>query len=364
MSSGTQRLSPALHAVTRAGGNVRALIGVDNGLTSMQAVADLHAAGVEVLGFHTGGSILYHPKVYLLSSADRAWISVGSSNLTGDGMYRNVETNTVIELDLAVDVEKHVLDETLAWFEYFQNIYRRNTIRITPESIQDLVRSRILANEIEIARETRATIEPGTAPRRGALDDRPPRIAVPALPTATGYRPVRRRVRRGAIPREEDSAVAPTTQTRFFAMTLSAHDASKRTGGMPGTPEFSLPRSARGFFPRMRVAAHEYPDAYFDVRLNDGPDANTVTYRIWERPAGGRTGHADLRINPKRETVDLTTAGGGDLVLFEVSPDAVGPAYEVWIIKPTDPNYNSILARCTHAVAARGGGAGKRFGFF
>lgn len=233
LSSGTQRLSPALHAVTCAGGSVRALIGVNNGLTSMQAVADLHAAGVEVLGLHTGGSVLYHPKVYLLSSADRAWISVGSSNLTGEGMYRNIETNTVIELDLAIEVEKHVLDEMLAWFQYFQDTYRRNTIRIAPESIQGLVVSRILTNEIEMARETRRVTEPGAPPRRGAPDDSPPRIAVPALPTATGYRPVQRRVRRDSIAREENSSVAPTTQTRFFAMTLSAHDASKRTGECP-----------------------------------------------------------------------------------------------------------------------------------
>src|SRR5258707_22006 len=104
-SSGTQRLGHALESVTHAGGQVHALIGVNNGLTSMQAAADLHAAGVEVLGFHTGGSILYHPKVYLLRGANRAWLSVGSSNLTGDGMYRNIETNTIIELDLAIPAD-------------------------------------------------------------------------------------------------------------------------------------------------------------------------------------------------------------------------------------------------------------------
>ena len=119
-SSGTQRLGPAFRVVTRAGGRVQALIGVDNGLTSVQAVADLHAVGVEVLGFHTGGSILYHPKVYLLRGANRAWVSVGSSNLTGDGMFRNIETNTIMQLDLTLPADLGLANEMVLWFQRFQ----------------------------------------------------------------------------------------------------------------------------------------------------------------------------------------------------------------------------------------------------
>lgn len=62
--------------------------------------------------------------------------------------------------------------------------------------------------------------------------------------------------------------------------------------------------------------------------------------------------------------MDLTTNGGGDIVFFEASPDAEGPAYEVWLVKAADPNYNSVLDRCTHAVVAQGVGEGKRYGFF
>jgi hypothetical protein len=146
-------------------------------------------------------------------------------------------------------------------------------------------------------------------------------------------------------------------------MVLSAHDASKKTG-MPGTPELSLPRPAQDFFPTMQLAGRQYPDAYFDVHLNDGAQARTVRYRLWERPAAGDRGHADLRINIKHETVDLTTDGGGDIILFETTPAADGPAYEVWLLKPTDANFNSIRNRCVQEVVARGAGEAKRYGFF
>jgi hypothetical protein len=360
-SSGTRRLGPALRTVTTSGGTITALIGVDNGLTSIQAVEDLHAAAAEVLGLHTGGSILYHPKVYLLSGGNVGWISVGSSNLTGEGMYRNIETNTVIELDLALADDAALLREALAWFEHFRAGYRENVIRIRPGLVQELVASGALVNELERAREIRVAARAARGAPNRARANGPPRIPVPALP-AIGQSPVRR-VRRGhARVQEEVSAAAPNIQTRFFAMVLSEHDASKKTG-RPGTPELSLPRAAREFFPRMRVAEHEYPDAYFEVRLNHERRATIVTYRIWERPGGHGAGHADLRINIKHETVDLTTDGGGDIVLFEASPEE-GPAYEVWIVRPGDPNYDSIRARCTHTVTARGAGAAKQYGFF
>lgn len=359
-SSGTQRIGPALGAMTCAGGRVRALIGVNNGITSGQAVEDLCAAGVEVLGFHTGGSILYHPKVYLLRGPNCAWLSVGSSNLTGDGMYRNIETNTILRLDLGRPEDVQVADETEAWFQRFRNVYAQNTLHLSHDAIAPFVRSGTLVDEIARARQNRSSRAPRGAGRRG----RPAIVApfvVPALPTTTGRRPVHQR--RGARVGRENSTPTPGRETRFFAMILSAHDASKRTG-TPGTPELSLPRAATDFFPLMSRAGRQYPDAYFDVRLNIGLEARIVNYRIWERPAGGAAGHADLRINIKHETVDLTTDGGGDVILFEVSPDVDGPAYEVWIVRPVDANYDSIRSRCNQQVVARGAGEIKRFGFF
>jgi len=362
MSSGTQRLSPALRTIIENGGTVRALIGLRNGLTSLQAVNDLLTIGVEVWGLDTGGSILYHPKVYVLSGDNTGWASVGSSNLTGEGMYRNIETNTILELDLDNGGDRGFIEDFTHWWNRFLDEYPQNAVRIDAANVDRLGTAGILADEIAVAREITTRNRGGRPVRRGA-GIQVPRIFVPALPAVSGQRAVRRPARQGVAAREEVSSPAPTLQTRYFAMTLSAHDASKRTG-MPGTPELSLPRPATDFFPPMAVAGHQYPDAYFNVRLNSGQEASVVEYRIWERPAGAAVGHADLRINIKHDTVDLTTPGGGDIILFEVTPGATGPAYDVWIVAPMDPNYAALLGRCTHAVAAQGAAAIKRYGFF
>jgi hypothetical protein len=43
------------------------------------------------------GAVLFHPKVYLFSSADRVALFVGSSNFTYSGFYNNAEVNVLIE---------------------------------------------------------------------------------------------------------------------------------------------------------------------------------------------------------------------------------------------------------------------------
>jgi hypothetical protein len=362
-SSGTQRLGPALRTIIDAGGTVRAMIGVRNGLTSMQAVRDLHANGVEVWGLNTGGSVLYHPKIYALRGVGQGWVSMGSSNLTGDGLYRNFETNVILTLNPATAGDRRPWEDVTQWWNRFVAAYPQNATRIQPADVDRLVTTRVLADELALARRAGGTPR---QPGRGgqAAGDYVPPIFVPGLPAVSGQRPVRRPARRGMPPAPQQASLpSPTPETRHFAMTLSAHDASKRTG-MPGTPELSLPRQTADFFPPMALSGRQYPDAYFDVRLNEGQQARIVEYRIWERPAGAAVGHPDMRINIKHDTVDLTTPGGGDIILFEVTPEESGPAYDVWIVHANDPNFAALTQRCTHAVAAQGAAAVKRYGFF
>jgi hypothetical protein len=108
-----------------------------------------------------------------------------------------------------------------------------------------------------------------------------------------------------------------------------------------------------------------YPDAYFDVVLNQASgQAEIVRYRIWQRPPGSGTGHADWRINVGHDTVDLTSVAGGDILLVERLPAGSEPPYEVWIVGAGDPRYNTLLARCNREVQAVGAAGTKRYGLF
>lgn len=362
-SSGTERISAGLAAVVQSGGTVQTVIGINNGLTSAQAVVDLHRAGAEVRGLHTGGSVLYHPKIFLLRGPKTAWLSVGSSNLTGEGLYRNFEANTLLELNLSEKDDLQIVQDVLVWLKHVTETYPNNAFIITPGMVPDLAAKGMLVDEVAKARQARSGRSKKTIGQKKSPGIEIPRIPVPGLShlaapkatatTATGTQPA-------PIPA---GALKPSLETRFFAMTLSAHDSSKRSG-VKGTPELSLPNGALAFFPPIVKTTRMYPDVYFDVILNSPTKAEIVQYRLWQRPGGGGTGHADLRINIQHKTVDLSTSGGGDIIVFEATARESGPAYEVWLIKLKDPQYQQILARCTHTVTAKGAGDEKRYGFF
>jgi len=89
----------ALEQVAERGGQVELLAGVDFQLSDLDAVARFErppsAAKVYV---HPAADerVVFHPKVYLLESADSATAIVGSSNLTAGGLVGNVEANVMI----------------------------------------------------------------------------------------------------------------------------------------------------------------------------------------------------------------------------------------------------------------------------
>ena len=127
----------------------------------------------------------------------------------------------------------------------------------------------------------------------------------------------------------------------------------------------SIPESVADFFPSVGMNGRKYPDQYFDVRVNDhAGEARLVSYRIWQRPPGSDTGHADWRINVKHDTIDLTTEGGGDILLIERLPENESPRYESWLVRATDPEYADLLAHCDREVQASGSAGTKRYGTF
>jgi hypothetical protein len=68
-------------------------------------------------------------------------------------------------------------------------------------------------------------------------------------------------------------------------------------------------------------------------------------YRLWYYPDKG-----EHRLRMDKETIDLSNAGGGDLlVISKLSTSAEDNIpFEVTILPQTDPNYPAFLALCTN----------------
>ena len=318
-------------------------------------------AGASVFGFETGGTVLFHPKVYLLRGRTRIWVSIGSSNLTADGLYRNFETNSLTTCNSRNQRDRAASDELI---ESLQDLRAMQGVSrpIHAGDLTGLLASNSLIDET-LAPVPQRVPAATRAIRRG--HGAVVRVRIPAAPPPHPDLGTARRPARAAVARAAPRALpAAAGHPRYFAMTLSEFDTSHRRG-VRGTPEISLPEESVAFFPAVQIQGRQYPDAYFHVLLNErGGTARSATYRLWQRPPGAAVGHADWRINVGHDTIDQTRPAAGDILLVERLPEGSTPSYEVWVVQPADAEHARLLARCTNTVQARGRGGIKRYGLF
>lgn len=104
-----------LEAWCYAGKPLRFLAGTDYALTELQLLRRLEmTARAECRIYHSFGSPIFHPKLYVLERRQNRVVYVGSSNFTRGGLSTNVEVNVRLEAPLGtpeVDRAKQLFDE-------------------------------------------------------------------------------------------------------------------------------------------------------------------------------------------------------------------------------------------------------------
>jgi len=368
LAGGVALLARDFKAFKQNGGTISVVAGIGNGLTSVQGIEQLLLAGVTVHGFQAA-NILYHPKFYLLRGETGDWLSVGSSNLTPSGLFRNLEANVILTRAKG-DATVSAFDDCQKWIKFLLAKPDLTTL-CDSTALKRLLRDERLEDERvkrKARRKSSAKVSPTTG---GNTPVAIGRVAIPGLPIpalaegiytslSSALNKAKKKGRERLI-EAELKLVARGSQ--FFAMTMSAFDCSHKTG-VPGTPEIAIPESVARFFPPIGENGRKYPDVYFPVRINLSNGASEIgEYRLWQRPPGSKVGHADWRINIGHLTIDETSDGGHDLILFQRTIED-NPPYEVWIIKPGTSRYSELLTQCTQQVSASGAAGVKRYGIF
>jgi len=70
--SGWNRLAASIDSLLNRGGHVSGAAGVDNGVTSIEALQFLRRISTNSTIFHTTSGFIYHPKLYLMNGDSRA----------------------------------------------------------------------------------------------------------------------------------------------------------------------------------------------------------------------------------------------------------------------------------------------------
>ena len=133
--SGWNRIAGAVDGLVNRGGDVSGAVGVDNKVTTVEALKSLREVSPNSTIFYTTSGFIYHPKLYLMSCSDRAVAVVGSANLTRDGLFRNVEVATAVEMDFHSTVDLEVFKRYDAFIDAFLDSSNANVKTITDSTL-------------------------------------------------------------------------------------------------------------------------------------------------------------------------------------------------------------------------------------
>ncbi|WP_188455455.1 hypothetical protein [Virgibacillus oceani] len=111
-------------------------VGCRNGITSKQGVSSLLDLGITTFVVDTGSrGFIFHPKASLAIGSTKALSNVGSANLTYGGLINNIESSTIIELDINNSSDKGYVDEFLKTFNNFKQDYPENVFSVNTNEV-------------------------------------------------------------------------------------------------------------------------------------------------------------------------------------------------------------------------------------
>lgn len=119
--SGLGRLQPDLSAFRARGGTTSVILGIDEGGATRQGLQLALEVFNEAYVFYDQASRTYHPKVYLASGSQKAYLAIGSGNLTAGGLFNNYEAALLCHLDLTLGNDQNLLQEVLGWFDVLRS---------------------------------------------------------------------------------------------------------------------------------------------------------------------------------------------------------------------------------------------------
>jgi HKD family nuclease len=329
--TGLAHLLPHLDTFRKAGSKAIAVVGIDTAGTSIQGLEGLLNSCDEVWVFdNPRPEATFHPKMYSFIGSQEATVLLGSSNLTGGGLFTNYEATLEIQLNLKTKGDQGLLDTIMEAYTRPLGLARR----LDTGLIGELRRRRLISDET-LPKPRRGG--GGPASRGETLF---PPLPIPPPPSS----PIlgRRRLRRA---RKAPDVPVPTVST--FVMRLGGFDVSTAGGR---SPDMLIPVRARDAAPGFWKWPSDFggssptgPERYVEIRLILPP----TPQRIMRARLYFYRQKSEFRFNCG---AIRAAASEGDILQFEEKPQGSPWDYDVTLVRATDAAYESAMAVCTEAV--------------
>ena len=164
--------------------SITIITGIDQEVTSKEALEALLALEVGVFVFYQPSPTIFHPKVYLFEGDEKSELIVGSSNLTVQGLFTNIEASLLISIDNIQEADREVVRQ---FKKYFEGIFAQsdpNLKKLSKELIIELVKAKLVPTEAERKAAQNSAKEKSTEKVGNNIAALFPKRAIPKIPNA------------------------------------------------------------------------------------------------------------------------------------------------------------------------------------
>lgn len=146
--AGIYGLSGHINSAKKNFKNLTIIVGIDQGGTSKEALEEILSLNIESYIFYQKENPIFHPKFYLFEGINDVKIILGSSNLTGTGLFTNIESSLLIEFNQTDKDGLALLSEIKTYYKPLLNFSDPNIFKINNKVINDFYLDGIVPDEV------------------------------------------------------------------------------------------------------------------------------------------------------------------------------------------------------------------------
>lgn len=147
--AGVTGLSKHLTSAKKHLKNITIVTGVDQKGTSQEALLALLNLNIKAFIFYQPSFTIFHPKIYLFEGVSRSELIIGSSNLTSQGLFTNVEASLLISINNNVEADRKIVKQLKDYFKGIFDFTDPNLKKLSKRVISDLVKAKVVPTEAE-----------------------------------------------------------------------------------------------------------------------------------------------------------------------------------------------------------------------
>ncbi len=142
-------LSKHIEAAKKHLNIVTIITGVDQKGTSKEALEALLNLKINAFVFYQSSITIFHPKIYLFEGKNKSELIIGSSNLTSQGLFTNVEASLLVSIDNSVEADRKIIEQLKDYFKGIFDFTDPNLKKLSKKIISELVKAKVVSTEEE-----------------------------------------------------------------------------------------------------------------------------------------------------------------------------------------------------------------------